>query len=78
MLVGTPGGGTFTFGELRDDLATAGFEKARLLRRGVAMDSVVKFAGGAGTGTISRGGFGRAREGGRASGESAGSEGGRT
>jgi hypothetical protein len=41
MLVGTPGGGTFTFSELRDDLATAGFITATLLRRGEAMDSVV-------------------------------------
>jgi precorrin-6B methylase 2 len=41
MLVGTPGGGTFTFSELGDDLATAGFFDATLLRRGDAMDSVV-------------------------------------
>ncbi len=41
MLVNTPGGGTFTFGELRDDLSAAGFSKARLLLRGQAMDSVV-------------------------------------
>ncbi len=41
MLVGTPGGGTFTFSELRDDLAAAGFITATLLRRGEAMDSVV-------------------------------------
>ena len=41
MLVNTPGGGTFTFGELRDDLSAAGFSKVRLLRRGQWMDSVV-------------------------------------
>jgi hypothetical protein len=41
MLVSTPGGGTFTFGELRDDLAAAGFTDAALLRRGEGMDSVV-------------------------------------
>jgi hypothetical protein len=41
MLVGTPGGGTFTFSQLRDDLAAAGFVGAALLHRGEAMDSVV-------------------------------------
>lgn len=41
MLVATPGGGTFTFDELRQDLASAGFSKVRFLRRGEAMDSVV-------------------------------------
>ena len=41
MLVATPGGGTFTFNELRDDLATAGLVEAQLLRRGEGMDSVV-------------------------------------
>ena len=41
MLVATPGGGTFTFNELRDDLAAAGFVGAQLLRRGEWMDSVV-------------------------------------
>jgi hypothetical protein len=41
MLVATAGGGTFTFNELRDDLAAAGFRGAALLRRGEAMDSVV-------------------------------------
>ena len=41
MLVGTQGGGTFTFGELRDDLAAAGFVDAKLLRRGEGMDSVL-------------------------------------
>jgi len=41
MLVGTPRGGTFTFSELRDDLAAAGFVDIRLMRKGEAMDSVV-------------------------------------
>jgi len=41
MLVNTPGGGTFTLGELRDDLSAAGFAEVRLLRRGQWMDSVV-------------------------------------
>jgi O-methyltransferase domain/Dimerisation domain len=41
MLVGTSGGGTFTFDELRQDLSSAGFVKVRLLRRGEGMDSVV-------------------------------------
>ncbi|MFB3817174.1 MAG: methyltransferase [Candidatus Methylomirabilales bacterium] len=41
MLVGTPGGGTYTFDELREDLEAAGFTDARLVRRGEAMDSVI-------------------------------------
>jgi precorrin-6B methylase 2 len=41
MLVSTPGGATFTFGELRDDLAATGFVDATLLRRGEGMDSVI-------------------------------------
>ncbi len=41
MLVNTPRGGTFTFGELRDDLAAAGFAEVGFLRRGDGMDSVV-------------------------------------
>ncbi len=41
MLVSTPGGGTFTFSQLREDLTAAGFDDAMLLRRGEAMDSVV-------------------------------------
>jgi len=41
MLVNTPGGGTFTFGELRDDLSSVGFSKVKFLHRGRAMDSVV-------------------------------------
>jgi len=41
MLVGTRAGGTFTFAELREDLASSGFGKTKYLRRGEWMDSVV-------------------------------------
>lgn len=41
MLVATPGGGVFTFDELQEDLASAGFKKVKTLRRGEWMDSVV-------------------------------------
>ncbi len=41
MLVGTPGGGTFTFVELREDLESAGFSGARYLHRGQVMDTVL-------------------------------------
>jgi hypothetical protein len=41
MLAGTQGGGTFTFDELRDDLASAGFTDAKLLRRDDTMHSVL-------------------------------------
>lgn len=41
MLVGTPKGGTFTFGELKADLRMAGFVGARLVLRGEGNDSVV-------------------------------------
>lgn len=41
MLVATPGGGTYTFDELREDLSAAGFVGVRYLRRGEGMDSVV-------------------------------------
>jgi hypothetical protein len=41
MLVATPGGGTFTFAELREDLAAAGFVQAAVLRQDPAMNSVV-------------------------------------
>lgn len=41
MLVGTQGGATFTFDELREDLESAGFVKAEFLRRGEVMDSVI-------------------------------------
>jgi len=41
MLVATEGGGTFTFGELREDLESAGFVEASVLRKDEAMNSVV-------------------------------------
>jgi len=41
MLVATQGGGTFTFGELREDLESAGFVDAAVLREDEAMNSVV-------------------------------------
>jgi precorrin-6B methylase 2 len=41
MLVGTEGGGTFTFEELRNDLKAAGFVRARVLRHDDGMNSVI-------------------------------------
>jgi hypothetical protein len=41
MLAATEGGGTFTFGELREDLETAGFAEVGLLRQDEAMNSIV-------------------------------------
>jgi SAM-dependent methyltransferase len=41
MLVATEGGGTFTFEELREDLASAGFKKAAVAREDEAMNAVV-------------------------------------
>lgn len=41
MLVATPGGGTFTFRELEEDLRAAGFSGTRLVQRGEENDSVV-------------------------------------
>ncbi len=41
MLVATEKGGTFTFEELRDDLAAAGFADLRILRRDDTMHSVI-------------------------------------
>lgn len=41
MLVATQDGGTFTFDELSDDLASAGFASTRYLHRGEAMDTVL-------------------------------------
>lgn len=42
MLVNTPGGGTYTFQELADDLKAAGFTKPHLLHAGKGMDSVIE------------------------------------
>ena len=41
MLVATPGGGTFTFEELRDDLKVAGFAGAKVVRPDAEMNAVV-------------------------------------
>ena len=41
MLVATQGGGTFTFAELREDMAAAGFIRAAIMRRDKAMNAVV-------------------------------------
>jgi precorrin-6B methylase 2 len=41
MLVGTEGGGTFTFEELRDDLKAAGFIGAKVVRHDEGMNSVI-------------------------------------
>lgn len=41
MLVATRGGGTFTFDELREDLESAGFTRARVERQDPAMNSIV-------------------------------------
>lgn len=42
MLVNTPGGGTYTFDELSEDLVAAGFREVAYLRRGQFMDSVIE------------------------------------
>jgi len=42
MLVGTKGGGTFTFDEFREDLESAGFVDVRLLHRDDGMNSLVR------------------------------------
>jgi len=41
MLVGTKGGGTFTFEELKEDLETAGFRGVAIVRRDEAMNSIL-------------------------------------
>ena len=42
MLVGTPGGGTYTYEEIEAGLKMAGFSRIRLLRQGEQMDAVVE------------------------------------
>ncbi len=42
MLVGTEGGGTFTFDEFREDLESAGFADVRFLHRDDGMNSLVR------------------------------------
>ena len=44
MLVNTPGGGTYTFDELSEDLLAAGFSGPSLLHAGTFMDSVIHAA----------------------------------
>jgi ubiquinone/menaquinone biosynthesis C-methylase UbiE len=42
MLVGTEGGGTYTYEEISKDLKVAGFEKVRLIQQGEQMDALVE------------------------------------
>ena len=42
MLVGTHGGGTYTYDEIASDLAEAGFVDIRMLREGERMDAVIE------------------------------------
>jgi SAM-dependent methyltransferase len=42
MLVGTEGGGTYTYEEIEKDLLTAGFTDVRLIRQGEQMDALVE------------------------------------
>jgi hypothetical protein len=42
MLLSTTGGNTYTFDEIKDGLTQAGFIRARLLRAGEHMDSLVE------------------------------------
>ena len=42
MLVGTEGGGTFTFDEFAQDLTSAGFTNVELVHQGNVMDSLVR------------------------------------
>jgi len=42
MLVGTPGGGTYTYEEIASGLSQAGFTRIKLLRQGEQMDAVVE------------------------------------
>ena len=42
LLVGTGGGGTYTFDEIAAGLTQAGFERVRLLQAGERMDALVE------------------------------------
>ena len=42
MLVGTSGGGTYTYEEIEEGLAQAGFERIKLVMQGEHMDAVVE------------------------------------
>jgi hypothetical protein len=41
MLVATEGGGTFTFDEVREDLESAGFVQAKVIRKDEGMNAIV-------------------------------------
>jgi hypothetical protein len=41
-LVGTPGGGTYTYDEIKTGLTAAGFEKVTLIQEGEAMMGLVE------------------------------------
>jgi hypothetical protein len=42
MLLGTSGGGTYTFEEINEGLSQAGFTDVRLIRSGQHMDALVE------------------------------------
>jgi hypothetical protein len=42
MLMGTSGGNTYTFEEIKSDLAQAGFVRTRLFQEGEHMDGLVE------------------------------------
>jgi hypothetical protein len=42
MLVGTPGGGTYTFDEIRASLESAGFIRIKLVQEGEYMNGLVE------------------------------------
>ena len=42
MLLGTPGGGTYTYEEIKADLSQAGFDRIRLIRKGEHMDALIE------------------------------------
>ena len=42
MLIGTEGGGTYTYEEIERGLSQAGFTRVRLLRQGEHMDALVE------------------------------------
>ncbi len=42
MLVGTEGGDTYTFDEIEDGLAAAGFVDVKMVRKGERMDCLVE------------------------------------
>jgi hypothetical protein len=42
MLLGTPGGSTYTFKEIKTGLSQAGFTRIHLLKKGEHMDALVE------------------------------------